>query len=87
MTDLEKRPLLITDSDECISEENKKPSTNLVVLWLTNFTTYWTVQTLLSVVLVTGYAIASIVMEHNVCRFDKAEYVDDPMLPAYDDPD
>ena len=39
--------------------------------------------------MVTGYAILSLVMEHNVCRFNRADYEDDPdaKFPIHDDPE
>lgn len=71
-----------------LCNDKANPGTSVPVLYLTNFMTYWMTQTLLSVVFITGYAILSIVMEHNVCRFDRAVYVDDPegLLPVFDDP-
>ena len=85
MTDLEDQHNDL--GEQTISQRNQKPSKNPFVLFIMNFMTYWIVQTLLSVVLVTGYAILSLVMEHNVCRFDKSQYFDDPWLEVHDDPE
>ena len=62
MTDNEQKPLLF--KEEFLMDNKENPSTNIFFLYLSNYMSYWFVQTFLSVILVTGYAMASLVMEH-----------------------
>ena len=59
---------------------------SLFTLYLTNFITYMMIQMFTSVSLISGYAVVALAMTHNECRFNRADYDNDPEVKDIDDP-